>query len=56
MKPCKTIGCHAPAKDHAYCAACRFMRKRARAAGMDPDARTWAQLDRAFWNQREKAA
>lgn len=56
MKPCATIGCTAPAKDHAHCAACRFMRSRARREGKDPDALSWRQLDAAYWNRREKAS
>jgi hypothetical protein len=55
MKPCATIGCVGRAVDHAYCPPCRYMRKRARAAGIAPDARTWRQLNAKFWNQREKA-
>lgn len=55
MKRCATLGCIGRAVDHAHCAACRAMRKRAKASGIDPDARTWKQLDALFWNQREKA-
>ena len=55
MKYCATLGCIARSVDHAHCAACRAMRKRAWDAGIDPDLWSWRQLDAAFWNTKEKS-
>lgn len=47
--PCATIGCvQHGCRTHAHCRNCRYLRRRAKAAGVDPDARAWRQLDEMF--------
>lgn len=46
---CATIGCpHHACRNHAHCTDCRHMRRRAKRAGTDPDARDWRFLSAKF--------
>ena len=62
-RKCKTIGCNNLKRIHkrvdgkggagAYCNTCKYMRRRAIAAGDNPDIMSIDELQMKYWNMRE---